>query len=475
VNGWQADQYLGNAEFYMGYADYDVALTVPAGWLVSSTGELVNAEEVLTPAVRERLARARTSATPVPVVGEADRGAGKATPEGTDGKLTWRFRATNVRDVTWATSALWLWDALPSEIGDATGDGRPDTTLVNAFYRPDRRRGGWGDAARYGAHAIRLFAGRLWPYPWSHMDVVDGPASCGGMEYPMLTCIGGNWDARALYETVAHEIAHMWFPMIVGSDEKRFAWQDEGMAQHFQAYAINDFFPSADDFGESRRNYIEGTQVGETELMRHGDRYPNYFHYGVASYYKPAAVLEGLRATVGDSLFTAAIREYGRRWQWKHPTPRDFFATVSQVAGRDLEWFWRAWYYETWRMDQELDDVVLGGDSARVTVTSKGKIPMPVFLVARGAGGDSTTATIPVEVFLTGRREVAVTMAVPADVVRVEIDPRHRLPDADPSNQVWPRTREQEQRARKQPPPGAPPGGPPPAGAPAGSAPRPPQ
>lgn len=440
VNGWQADQYLGNAEFYMGYADYDVALTVPSGWLVASTGELRNADEVLSPAVRERLARVRGSAGVTTIVPDSARGPGKATLAGTDGKLTWRFTATNVRDVTWGTSALWTWDAVPVEVGDATGDGVADTTVVSALYRIDRRRGGWGDAAKNGAEAIAAFSKLLWPYPWSHMTVVDGPASCGGMEYPMLTCIGGQFNPRDLYVTEAHEIAHMWFPMMVGSDEKRFAWQDEGMAQYFQSLPADARFPGSDDLGESRRTYLDiAADISETELMRHGDKYPNYYGYGVASYYKPATVLQALRTFLGDSSFTAAFREYGKRWMYRHPTPRDFFNTVSQVAGRDLDWFWRSWYYETWRLDQAIGNVTRQGDSARVEVEMKGKVPMPVLLVARGARGDTTTATIPVEAWLAGERKAVVVMPVPADLLRIEIDPDRQFPDVDPLNQTWPR------------------------------------
>jgi hypothetical protein len=439
VNGWQADQYLGNAEFYMGYADYDVALTVPAGWLVASTGELQNAADVLAPVVRERMAKARGTAGVTTVVPDSARGPGKATLPGTDGKLTWRFTAKNVRDVTWATSALWTWDMVPVEVGDANGDGAADTTMVDALYRIDRVRGGWADAAKNGAEAIAAFSKALWPYPWPHMTVVDGPASCGGMEYPMLTCIGGGFNPRELYVTEAHEIAHMWFPMMVGSDEKRFAWQDEGMAQYFEALPTDTKFPGSDDLGDSRRMYLDlAADVSETELMRHGDKYPSYFAYGVASYYKPATVLHALRNVLGDSTFTAAFREYGRRWMYKHPTPRDFFNTFSQVAGRDLEWFWRSWYYETWRLDVAIDRVTRQGDSARVEVDMKGKIPMPVPLVARGAKGDTTTATIPVEAWLGGERKATVVMKVPADLLRIEIDPDRKYPDVNPLNQTWP-------------------------------------
>jgi hypothetical protein len=440
VNGWQADPYLGNAEFYMGYADYDVSLTVPAGWLVASTGALQNPDEVLSPAVRERLAAARSRAGVSNIVPDSARGPGKATLAGTDGKLTWRFTATNVRDVTWATSALWTWDRLPVAVGDANGDGTADTTMVDALYRLDRLRGGWGDAAQNGAEAVAAFSTRLWPYPWPHMTIVDGPASCGGMEYPMMTCIGGEWNPKELYITEAHEIAHMWFPMMVGSDEKRFAWQDEGMAQYFEALPTDAKFKGSDDLDESRRNYLDvAANFGETELMRHGDKYPNYYAYGVASYYKPATILDVLRTVLGDSTFDAAFREYGRRWIWKHPTPRDFFDTVNDVSGRDLDWFWRSWYYETWRLDQTIGEVTRTADSARVEVDMKGKIPMPVLLVARGATGDTTTATIPVDAWLGGERKAYVTMPVPPDLVRIEIDPDRKFPDVDPLNQTWPK------------------------------------
>jgi hypothetical protein len=440
VNGWQADQYLGNAEFYMGYADYDVALTVPAGWLVTSTGVLTNPEDVLSAQTRARLDEARARGTVVNVVKEADRGAGKSTTEGADGRLTWRYRASNVRDVTWATSNLYLWDVTTTDVGDVTGDGKPDSTLIGSYYRPDRIRNGWRESARYAARAISVFSKALWPYPYPHMSVVDGPASCGGMEYPMITCIGGDWNPRTLFDVEAHEIAHMWFPMMVGSDEKRHAWMDEGFAQYLQAAAIKVEFPTADDEAESRRNYLEAMRyLGETELMRHGDMYPNYTEYGVASYFKPATALVALRTVIGDSTLARGLREYGRRWSGKHPMPPDFWNTISGVAGQDLDWFWRSWFYETWKLDQAIDDAVQVGDSLDVQVENKGRMPMPVILVARNQKGDTTQVMIPVDVWLTGTKRATVRMAVPSGFTRVEIDPDERFPDVDRTNQVWPR------------------------------------
>ncbi len=441
VNGWQADPYLGNGEFYMGYADYDVTFTVPAGWLVASTGTLRNPDEVLAPRVRERLAEAERGAGIVAVVDDSGRGAGRATAAGTDGKLAWHFTATNVRDVTWGASALWLWDATMAAVGDRDGDGHPDSTRVDVLYRPDRRRSAWGDDAKYARHAVETFSRLLWSYPWPHMTVIDGPASCGGMEYPMLTCIGGPWTQRTLYETTAHEIAHMWFPMQVGSDEKRFAWQDEGMAQFFQSFAIDDYFPAADDFAENRRLYREAAQyAGEPEMMRHADRYGNEVQYGVASYYKPATVLGMLRAMLGDSAFFRGIRAYGAAWRYRHPTPLDFFNAMDQAAGRDLDWFWREWFYETWRLDQAIVEVrPADGDSVDVTLENRGRAVMPVPLLLQGADTLARRDTVPVDAWLEGQKKVTVRLAAPRGFRRAEIDPDRLYPDTDRGNQVWPR------------------------------------
>jgi hypothetical protein len=191
---WQTDPYMGNAEFYMGYGDYDVSITVPEGWLVTATGELVNGAEVLSAQTLARLDTARRSRAVTHVVRESDRGAGKATVRGRDGKLTWRFRATNVRDFAFGTSDRYLWDATIAIVGDAPGDGRADTSAIHTFWRPERRAWAWDQSARYAQHSVEFLSRYLWPYPYPHMTAVDGVVSCSGMEYPMMTCIGGRRD-----------------------------------------------------------------------------------------------------------------------------------------------------------------------------------------------------------------------------------------------------------------------------------------
>jgi hypothetical protein len=440
VNGWQLDQYYGNAEFYMGYGDYDVALTVPEGWLVNGTGELVNADEVLSAQTRARLDSAATAAEVVRVVREEDRGPGKATAPGRDGKLTWRFRARNVRDFAWGASAKYLWDAAPAVTGDVDGDSRPDTSMVYAFYRPEMRSSHWDQSARYGRHSVEFLSKYLWPYPYPHMTAVDGPTSCGGMEYPMMTCIGGTWDTLGMYEVTVHEIAHMWFPMLVGSDEKRFAWMDEGVSQYNQSQAMPDFFKGFDDEARNREPYISlAERGGEVELMRHGDRYPGYDSYGTASYYKMASVMVALRGVLGAETFTRALKEYGRRWEYKHPLPQDMFNTFENVAGQDLSWFWRTWFFETWKLDQAIDTVVTAGDSVEIVVANLGRAPMPTPVVVTREGGQADTVTVPVEVWLDGLKRTTIKVARQPAIKSIEIDPGSQFPDLDRGNQRFPR------------------------------------
>jgi hypothetical protein len=440
VNGWQTDQYLGNAEFYMGYGNYDIALTVPAGWLVNATGRLLNPAEVLSTQTRARLDSAGIRGEVVHVVTEADRAAGKSTATSSNGKLTWRYRAENVRDVAWGASAKYLWDATHAVVGDATGDGRPDTAAIHAFYRPEQRLSHWNQSARYSRHSIEFFSRYLSPYPYPHMTAVDGPRSCGGMEYPMMTCIGGQWDTLGLYEVTAHEIGHMWFPMIVGSDEKRYAWMDEGLTQFDQSQAMGDFFKGFDDEARNRKQYLDFAEMGsEVELMRHGDRYPNYLSYGIASYYKPAAVLMALRGVLGADTFNQAYREYVRRWAYKHPAPDDLFNTFEDVSRQDLSWFWRTWFFETWKLDQAIDTVITATDSLEIVVENRGRAPMPVKLAVSRTSGGVDSLTVPVEIWFGGEKRQTMRVAREPAVKTIEIDPEKEFPDLDRSNQVWPR------------------------------------
>ncbi|MET0398913.1 MAG: M1 family metallopeptidase [Longimicrobiaceae bacterium] len=448
VSGWQADPYMGNAEFYMGYADYDVSLTVPEGWLVASTGTLQNAPEVLAPQTLARLESARTQPGVVHVVTAEDRAAGRATRTARGGRLTWRYTAPGVRDFAWGTSPRYLWDATHAVAGDADGDGDADTTAIHTFYRPERVSWAWDQSARYARHSVEFLSRYLWPYPYPHMTAVDGIVSCSGMEYPMMTCIGGRRDTLSLYSVTVHEIAHMWFPMQVGSDERRYSWQDEGLTRFNQAQAMREFFNGYDLESIARNQYLDlarrGSEYagGQVELMRHGDLYPTSGGaFGVASYAKMGTNLVMLRALLGEETFMRAYREYGRRWLGKHPQPYDLWNTFEDVSGRDLDWFWRTWWYETWTLDQAIGEVRITGDRMEVEVMDRGLAPMPVRLAVTRADGRVERIEVPVDVWLAGARRHTVPVSGAATVVRVEIDPENAFADIDRSNQAWTRTR----------------------------------
>ena len=435
ISGWHTDPYLGNGEFYMGYADYRMRVTVPEGFLVPATGVLVNATEVLSDSARARLARSRSAAGVVAIVGARDRGAGSATARGAGGTLTWRFEADTVRDVIWNASDRYVWDATVAVAGDHTGDGRPDTAAIHSFYRPEASD--WRESARYTRHSIESLARYLWPYPYPHMTSVEG--FIFGMEYPMLTLVGDPGDPTFLYRIIAHEVGHMWFPMLVGSDEKRFAWQDEGFAQYLENVATVEFTNGElHPVRESLQNYLAFTRAGgEAPLMRHADEYPAEDAYAIASYDKAAVVLQTLRALMGAERFDEALRRYGQTWAGRHPHAYDFFHAMNAAAGQDLSWFWRGWFFETWELDQAIAEVATVGDSVAITIESRGEMPMPVPLAITRADGSTQRMTVPVDVWLSGQRRTTVRVAAMPAVSGVVIDPQGMFPDVDRGNQSW--------------------------------------
>ncbi|MDX1428722.1 MAG: M1 family metallopeptidase, partial [Rhodothermales bacterium] len=221
LSGWDMDPYAGEGEFYMGYADYEVAITLPHGWLVGATGVLQNPHAVLTEQTRNRLASASTTDSVVQVVTADERVASISTAESATGALTWRFKADNVRDFAFGASASYVWDATRARVGDLDGDGTTDYAAIHSLYRPDART--WDKQAGYAAYSIDFLSRTVMPYPYPQMTSVEGIIG-GGMEYPMITLIGGNRDESRLMSVTIHELAHMWFPMIVGQDEKAYTW-----------------------------------------------------------------------------------------------------------------------------------------------------------------------------------------------------------------------------------------------------------
>lgn len=441
IVGWHPDSFTGTTEFYAGFANYEYTIDLPAGWVLVGTGDLANAQQVLSGDVYQRLQRAAASDDVVGVI--TAENVNSATARGVNGRLQWRFVADSVRDVAFSATRASMWDAVRTPVGDRDGDGKTDYARVDAIYRPTAPV--WKNAARFGAHALSFHARNLGiPYPWSHMTAVEGEGIIGGgMEYPMMTLIGPYTMSgeQPFYAVVSHEIAHMWFPMIVSSDERRYTWMDEGNTAFNENEAERDFWKPAVTARfqiEDQESYLGLARAGEEgEVMRRSAFHYSPHAYSVASYDKPASALAALRTVLGNDLFYRAYREYAQHWKHQHPYPWDMWSTFEKVSGRDLDWFWQAWYHTTWTLDQAVASVTPASGGTTIVIEDRGQIPMPATLTITRANGETLTREIPVETWLSGATTATVTVPAGAPVKQVELDAARAYPDVNRGNNVW--------------------------------------
>ncbi len=442
LDGWHTDPYRGLAEFYMGYADYDVRLTVPEGWVLRATGELQNPQEVLPPTVIERLRRAEQSDEVVEILSPAEFGPGAATLRRPGGRLEWHFQADSVRDFSFSATRRSRWEAARAPVGDRTGDGQTNYARIETLYRETAPL--WAEVTRYQQHALDFLSRyTAFPYPYPHMTAVEGANIIdGGMEFPMITLMGDYNVAGAaqLYAVTAHELAHMWIPMIVGSDERRYGWMDEGATSFAEAQARNAFFPGVDHEAESLLGYLRTAQIElEGPVMRWTDFHETFPGWINATYSKPAVLLATLRGLLGEETFLQGYRAFIRNWAYRHPSPWDLFNTFNTAAGRNLDWFWRSWYYETWALDHAVASVTEGSGGTTIVVEDLGEVPMPARLTITRADGEVLRREVPVETWLSGVRTATVTVPPGSPVVRVVIDAEGHFPDLDRENNIWER------------------------------------
>ncbi|MEC8651539.1 MAG: M1 family metallopeptidase [Planctomycetota bacterium] len=427
VEGWVADPYRGNGEFYMDYADYDLAITAPTGYIVRATGVLQNPADVLTEKAMDRLDAARETRDVVRVVDAEDLKRGEATKSSQSGQLTWKFHAENVRDAAVSLGKTYVWDATHAVVKDKHGEGRDGVCMIHAVY--ETNAGDWVRGAEYARHTIEYMSEMVHPYPWPHMTACEGIIG-GGMEYPMMTIIGGRRPAG----TIAHELIHMWFPMLLGSNEKRYAWQDEGFTSFWTTLCRDDF--------QNRKNgpkgalMSTGSAIGrgrDVVCMRHGDTYGTE-SFGFASYSKPAAILHQLRGLLGDEVFFRAFREYARDWAFKHPYPYDFFHTFERVSRRDLQAYFRTWFFEKWALDHAIEDVKVSSGGTAVTVRDMGRAVMPA--VVEVVYEDESTERKTVDEAAWWKSTEA-TLKFRGKAVEVRIDPDVITLDANRRNNRW--------------------------------------
>lgn len=431
LTGWDTRQYMANGEFYLEYGDWDLAVTVPAGYLVAATGELVNPEEVLPATIRDRLARA-TGDEIVPVVTQADFGAGTATLGSPGETLTWRFRAEDVRDAAFAFSDHYLWDAITGVVDEETGR----RTRVHAFYRPSANT--WVESAKMTRDAIEVFSRNVYPYAYPHITSTEGLV--GGMEYPMIVFVRNFGDEETTHRVIAHELGHEWFPMMVGSDENSWAWMDEGVNTFITIFAAEHYYPESTERAQVRQAYRDYTRQTNAplEVMDPPDAIAaGGGSVGVLSYRHPATALLALRNVLGESTFDRALTEYTDRWLSRHPTPWDFFNTFEDVAGRDLDWFWQPWFDGPSVSDLALESVEVDDGEVVATVRNEGTVLVPVRMRVTTEAGETVDVEVPAERWFGGERTITVEAEVDGTVARVELDPDDAFADVDDSDDVW--------------------------------------
>ncbi len=359
VAGWQNKQYIGDGEFTLEFGDYDVEITVPADHIVASTGVLQNPEAVLSAAQRDRLQQAKTAARPVIIVTQQEAEAAEKTRVA--GTRTWHFKASNVRDFAFATSRKFIWDA--------QGYKKGGTDMMAMSFYPKEGNPLWEKYSTQAIiHTIEQYNKYAFDYPYPVALSVNGPV--GGMEYPMISFNGPRptkdkktgeltWSRRTKYGLIGviiHEVGHNYFPMIVNSDERQWTWMDEGLNSFLEFLAERAW---EEDFTDSR-----GEPRAIVDYMRSKNQVPimtnsdSVIQRGHNAYGKPATALNILRETVlGRELFDFAFREYALRWKFKRPTPADFFRTMEDASGTDLDWFWRGWFYTTDAVDVSVDGI----------------------------------------------------------------------------------------------------------------------
>ncbi|MCF0072169.1 M1 family metallopeptidase [Dyadobacter sp. CY261] len=358
VNGWNHKQFLGQGEFALIFGNYKVAITVPSDHVVAASGECQNYAQVLTAAQKQRLKQAETSKTPVMIVTQAEAEKAEKRENKSPGKKTWVYKADNVRDFAFASSRKFIWDAMQSDVYKS---GRKIWCM--SVY-PKEGNPLWEQySTRAVAHTLKSYGARTFEYPYP-VAISCHSVSGGGMEYPMISFNGGRPEEDGTYTeavkygmigVIIHEVGHNFFPMIVNSDERQWAWMDEGLNTFCQYLAEKEWdynFPTRRGEPNQITEYMSSDKSVLSPIMASAE---NVIGLGPNAYGKPATALNILRETVmGRELFDHAFKEYATRWRFKSPTPADFFRTMEDASGVDLDWFWKGWFYGTEPVDQDL-------------------------------------------------------------------------------------------------------------------------
>jgi hypothetical protein len=430
IQGWNTLPYLGAGEFYLEYGDIDFSITVPSDLIVAGSGELQNPQECMTTEQQKRWNEAKNSDKTVILRGEKEVKENSSRPAKPN--CTWKFKIQNARDVAWAASRAFVWDA--AKINLPSGK---KSMAISVYPVESIRKNGWQRSTEFTKAAIEHYSKMWYEFPYPAATNVAG--TVGGMEYPGIVFCSSFATGGGLWGVTDHEFGHTWFPMIVGSNERKYAWMDEGFNTFINGFSTEEFNGGEFSFGDNAPgDNANGVFRDEMDGLYNIPEVIQQNNLGVAAYEKPAIMLNALRDVVlGKERFDAAFREYIRRWAFKHPTPWDFFHTMENTSGEDLGWFWRAWVLNTWKLDQGVKDVkyIRNDPTNGITITIENleKMPMPVLVLIKEENGKEHKLQLPVEVWQRGPKW---TFGVPttSKITDVILDPDKLLPDINRSN-----------------------------------------
>ena len=432
VKGWNTEPYLGAGEFYVEYGDFTYSITIPSEYIVAGSGELENPKDVLTSTVLDRWEQAKKSEERVYLIKPDEVPYGTSVRPTMDGMLTWKFSMKNTRDVVFAASKAFVWDA--ARINLPSGKKAMAQSVYPVEVAGDDA---WGRSTEYTKGSIENYSKQWFEFPYP--NAINVASNVGGMEYPGIVFCGWESKGADLWGVTDHEFGHNWFPMIVGSNERLYPWMDEGFntfINHYSTVAFNKGeYPSDLLQGRKRLGYY-------TKSDREGiDTYPdvvNTRNLGYTAYFKPALGLMMLREYVlGAERFDYAFKTYIDTWAFKHPQPADFFNTMENAAGENLDWFWRGWFYGNGNIDLAINGVQQYKGAYVIILENRGDMPMPVIMNVEYTDGSSETKTLPVEIWQRGN-SWNYLLRTDKQLKSVEIDPKKLLPDVNSSNDSWP-------------------------------------
>lgn len=432
INGWNVEPYLGAGEFYSEYGDFDYKITAPYDYIVVGSGELINPKDVLTKTQRERFEQAEKSDKSVYIISPNEAANAAVTRPVQSGKVTWQFRMKNTRDVAFAASKAFVWDAARINLSK-------DKKCIAQSVYPAEIAGNdaWGRSTEYTKASIEHYSKTWFEYPWT--TAINVASNAGGMEYPGMSFCSARSAGGDLWDVTDHEFGHNWFPMIVGTNERRYPWMDEGLNTFINYYSTNEFNNGEykNDMMKSK-NHVHWFKWKNRESIATYPDVVKSMNLAYTAYYKPAFGLMMLREYIlGPKRFDNAFKAYIKNWAFKHPQPSDFFAAMENGAGENLNWMWKGWFTNNDNIDLGVTEVIDNNKSTTITFVNKG-IPMPVTFKVIYTDGSEETKTLPVEVWYKGNKWKHELQS--AKKVRlIDIDPARILPDVDDSDNKWER------------------------------------